>query len=133
MIFRALVSHAAVMNKGTGTKRSAHADLFGSRELARQSRCVVIVAHPDDDVVGAGGLISRLDDVTVLHITDGISRKGREANAVAGEGSELARPSRESRTALALANVPLKYCRVWSQHRAAPFELADLTRRIASF
>ncbi len=124
------------MNKGTGTKRSAHADLFGSRELARQSRCVVIVAHPDDDVVGAGGLISRLNNVTVLHVTDGVSRKGpeAEADAAAGESAEVARPSRESRTALALANVPPEQIVEFGlSTEQAPFELADLTRRIASF
>lgn len=116
-----------------GTKRSAHADLFGSRELARQTRCVVIVAHPDDDVIGAGGLISRLNDVTVLHITDGVSRNG-PANTASGEGSDFGRASRESRTALALANVrPEQIVEFGLSAEQAPFELAGLTRRIASF
>ena len=121
------------MNKGT--KRSAHADLFGSRELARQSRCVVIVAHPDDDVVGAGGLISRLDDVKVLHITDGVANEDRESNNVSHEGSESARAfRRESRDALALANVPPEHIVEFGlSTEQAPFELANLTRRIASF
>ena len=122
------------MIKGTGTRRSAHADLFGSRELARQSRCVVIVAHPDDDVVGAGGLISRLNDVTVLHITNGESGKGRESNAASGESGEVARAASESRTALALANVsPDHIVEFGLSTEQAPFELTNLTRRIASF
>jgi N-acetylglucosamine malate deacetylase 2 len=121
------------MNKGT--KHSAHADLFGSRELARQTRCVVIVAHPDDDVVGAGGLISRLDDVTVLHITDGIPKKESAPGAGNLEASESARARRlESRSALALANVPLEQIVEFGlSTEQAPLELADLTRRIASF
>ena len=121
------------MNKGT--KRSAHADLFGSRELARQSRCVVIVAHPDDDVVGAGGLISRLDDVTVLHVTDGVATESFSANEVSDEGPESAQAfRRESREALALANVPPEHIVEFGlSTEQAPFELADLTRRIASF
>ena len=121
------------MNKET--KRSAHADLFGSRELARQSRCVVIVAHPDDDVVGAGGLISRLDDVTVLHVTDGVSKDGRASNDLSDESSESANAlRRESRDALALANVPPEQIVEFGlSTEQAPFELADLTRRIASF
>lgn len=119
------------MNKGT--KRSAHADLFGSRELARQSRCVVIVAHPDDEVVGAGGLISSLEDVTVLHVTDGVSRDGRVSNKLSDEGSESA-CARGSRDALALANVPPEHIVEFGlSTEQAPFELADLTRRIASF
>jgi N-acetylglucosamine malate deacetylase 2 len=132
-ILREVVSHAAVMK---GTRRSAHADLFGSRELAHQSRCLVIVAHPDDDVVGAGGLISRLEDVTVLHITDGVSTNGPAPNAGPGENcDESARASRrESRTALALANVPPEHIVEFGlSTEQAPFELADLTRRIASF
>ncbi len=122
-----------VMNKGT--KRSAHADLFGSRELARQSRCVVIVAHPDDDVVGAGGLISRLDDVTVLHITDGVSKNVPASNTASDDSSEAAPTLRlESRTALALANVPPEQILEFGlSTEQAPFELADLTRRIAAF
>lgn len=121
------------MNKGT--KRSAHADLFGSRELARQTRCVVIVAHPDDDVVGAGGLISRLDDVTVLHITDGVPKHGPSSKATSAECFESAPASRlESRTALALANVPPEQIVEFGlSTEQAPFELADLTRRIAAF
>ena len=120
------------MNKGT--KRSAHADLFGSTELARQIRCVVIVAHPDDDVVGAGGLISRLDDVTVLHVTDGISKNGSASDADSGEGPQSARSLiRESRTALALANVPAdQIIEFGLSTEQPPLELANLTRRIAS-
>ena len=121
------------MNKGT--KRSAHADLFGSRELARHTRCVVIVAHPDDDVVGAGGLISRLDDVTVLHVTDGIPKTEPIPDAAAGENSESAHAlRRESRTALALANVSGEQIIEFGLGtEQAPFELTNLTRRIASF
>jgi LmbE family N-acetylglucosaminyl deacetylase len=121
------------MNKGT--KRSAHADLFGSRELARQTRCVVIVAHPDDDVVGAGGLISRLDDVTVLHVTDGIPKNGHSPEVGNPRSSEAAHARRlESRTALALANVPPEQIvELGLSTEQAPLELADLTRRIVSF
>ncbi|HET6671009.1 MAG TPA: PIG-L family deacetylase [Pyrinomonadaceae bacterium] len=118
------------MNKGT--KRSAHADLFGSRELARQTRCVVIVAHPDDDIVGAGGLISRLEDVTVLHVTDGVAKDDHTSDVM---DSESARARRlESRTALALANVPPEQIVEFGlSTEQAPFELAELTRRIAAF
>lgn len=124
------------MNKGT--KRSAHADLFGSRELARQTRCVVIVAHPDDDVVGAGGLISRLEDVTVLHITDGVSKVSKNvpaSNTDSGDSFEAAPALRlESRTALAIANVPPEQIVEFGlSTQQAPFELAELTRRIAAF
>ena len=34
-------------------------------------RCAVIKIHPADEIVGAGYLISKLVDATVLHVTDG--------------------------------------------------------------
>src|SRR6266850_1658522 len=54
---------------------SAHAKLFGTGDLTRTMSCAVIVAHPADEVVGAGCLISKLVDVTVLHVTDGAPRE----------------------------------------------------------
>lgn len=116
------------------TRHSAHADLFGSSELERQVRCVVIVAHPDDDIVGAGGLISRLNDVTVLHITDGVSTNGQTPGAGSEESESALEVRRESRTALALANVPShQIVEFGLSTEQAPLELADLARRIASF
>ena len=114
-------------------KRSAHTELFGSRELARKTRCAVIVAHPDDEVIGAGGLISRLSDVTVLHVTDGVP------NGHAGVGhldrSETVRARRrECREALAIANVaPEHIVEFGVTSHQTPLKLAEVARRVASF
>jgi LmbE family N-acetylglucosaminyl deacetylase len=115
---------------------SAHAKLFGSGELNPAVRCSVIVAHPADEVVGAGCLISKLADVTVLHVTDGAPRDMQDAKASGfKERSEYAQARKqECLSALALANVP--------KHRVIDFEvvdqcapqyLADLAKRIAAF
>jgi len=61
--------------------RSAHAKLFGTGDLTRTMHCAVIVAHSADEVVGAGCLISKLVDVTVLHVTDGAPRDMEFAEA----------------------------------------------------
>jgi len=54
-------------------------------------RCAVIVAHPADEVVGAGCLISKLVDVTVLHVTDGAPCDMEDAEAAGfNERSEYA-------------------------------------------
>ena len=60
--------------------RSAHSQLFGTGDLNRVTRCSIIVAHPADEVFGAGCLISKLVDVTVLHVTDGARKIRRTLN-----------------------------------------------------
>lgn len=117
-------------------KRSAHTRLFGTGDLNPTTRCAVIVAHPADEVVGAGCLISKLVDVTILHITDGAPRDFADA-AEAGfnTASELARARRqECLSALAIANVPGD--RVLELHvpdHSASQCLAALTRQVATF
>ena len=115
--------------------RSAHTDLFGTRELARHSRYAVIVAHPDDEVIGAGGLISRLQNVTVLHITDGVPGNGFAVKAGFEKRSDYVNVLRnESRTALGLANVPAdRIIELGIVHHQASQYLTDLTRKVASF
>lgn len=38
----------------------------------RDARVLVVVAHPDDEVLGCGALLARLHDVRVVHVTDGV-------------------------------------------------------------
>src|SRR5437879_11290089 len=99
--------------------RSAHAKLFGTGDLTRTMRCAVIVAHPADEVVGAGCLISKLVDVTVLHVTDGAPRNMQDARAAGfDDRSEYARARKEEcLAALAIANVP--------QERVVDLEITD--------
>jgi LmbE family N-acetylglucosaminyl deacetylase len=116
--------------------RSAHARLFGTGDLTRTVRCSVIVAHPADEVVGAGCLISKLVDVTILHITDGAPCDMQDAMAAGfSERSDYAEARREEcLAALAIARVP--------EDRVVEFSLVDqcaaqclarLTRKITTF
>ena len=50
-----------------------------TRELIMKNNIVVIVAHPDDEVLGCGGTISRFvkegNQVHILFMTDGVSSR----------------------------------------------------------
>lgn len=116
--------------------RSARVKLFGTGDLNRKIRCSVIVAHPADEVVGAGCLISKLVDVTVLHVTDGAPRDMQDAKAAGFEArADYARARREEcLAALAIANVAEDHVvdlEITDQHASTC--LADLTKKIATF
>ena len=116
--------------------RSAHAKLFGTGDLNRTMRCSVIVAHPADEVVGAGCLISKLVDVTVLHVTDGAPCDMQDAKAAGfDERSDYARARKEEcLAALAIANVPQeRVVDLEITDQCASVCLADLARQITIF
>jgi LmbE family N-acetylglucosaminyl deacetylase len=99
-------------------------------------RCAVIVAHPADEIVGAGCLISKLVDVTVLHVTDGAPCDKHDVEAAGfAERADLAEARRqECLEALAIANVPEdRVVDLAIPDRSASQNLARLSRRITTF
>jgi LmbE family N-acetylglucosaminyl deacetylase len=44
-------------------------------------RVLIVAAHPDDEVVGAGARLQRLRSAYLLHLTDGAPRDGADARA----------------------------------------------------
>lgn len=55
-----------------------------ARLAARQrvgDRLVVVAAHPDDETIGLGAQLRRLDDALLVHVTDGAPRDGHDAAA----------------------------------------------------
>jgi len=97
-------------------------------------RVLVVVAHPDDEVAGAGILLSRLPDVWVLNATDGAPRDPRfRARGFSGSREQYARARRrELADALALAGVgPDRLLGVGIADQEAVFELSRLTAGIA--
>jgi N-acetylglucosamine malate deacetylase 2 len=83
---------------------------FGS-ELEKEPTApptLVVVAHQDDEAIGAGAQIARIDNVTVLHVTDGAPRDPKYARrfgfSSSSEYGEARR--REAAKALTLAGVP---------------------------
>ena len=54
-----------------------------------------MVAHPDDETIGAGALLARLPDVRVLHVTDGAPRDPQFTHGFAGSREEYAATRRQ--------------------------------------
>jgi len=67
----------------------------------------IVCAHPDDEIVGAGGRLPHLHDVRVVHVTDGAPRDGLDAAALgfATRTAYAQARATERARALALAGV----------------------------
>jgi N-acetylglucosamine malate deacetylase 2 len=116
--------------------RSAHTRLFGTGDLIRHSRCSVIVAHPDDEVIGAGGLISKLDDVNIVHLTDGapLTRQVAEEAGFERRADYAEARRKECVSALAIANIQEdRILELGIADHQAPHVLTKLAKRITTF
>jgi len=78
--------------------------IWASELMGPSEPILIIAAHPDDEVIGAGALLSRLHCADVLHVTDGAPREGSFAQKAgfAGRSEYAAERQREAAAALAL-------------------------------
>src|SRR5690349_18464455 len=115
---------------------SIHARLFGNADPKHQPECALVVAHPGDEVSAAGCLISRLANISIIHITDGASHNGSdqtEKRFIEVADYALARRE-ECLTALHVAGVPPdQVVEMHLRAQEAPYHLTKLTKRLRNF
>lgn len=122
----------AIFIKGK-PRYSPHSELFGSPQRARRIRCVVVVAHPNDEIVGSGCLMSKISPLRVVHISDGapIARADLVKAGFSTPAEYADSRSRECVKALELAGVSEERILEWRLPLfEASYNLVDLSKRL---
>lgn len=94
-------------------------------------RLMVVLAHPDDEVLALGGRLEALTNSRFVCITDGVPLDGLDARAHGFCGLEEYREARRAELAEALGGLVVSRSLEISDQRAA-WDLAGLTRRVAA-
>lgn len=111
---------------------------IGAAENARRpiAGAALIVAHPDDEAVGAGALLPRLHEPWLLYVTDGAPRDLADAMAAGRATREAYAAARRQERSAALAIAGIDAARAEELgvvDQEASLQLADLTRAIAAW
>ncbi len=98
-----------------------------------EGRIVVVLAHPDDEVLGCGILLSRHRDALVIHVTDGAPRRRADAARLGFASPDAYAAARRSEleAAMALAGIgPDQLLGLGIFDQAASQDLVAITYRL---
>jgi LmbE family N-acetylglucosaminyl deacetylase len=74
----------------------------------------LVLAHPDDEVLGLGGRLARFADLTLIHLTDGAPRDLADARRYGFADSRTYAAAREAELEAALASLEVRARRIRS-------------------
>src|SRR5690606_6874416 len=72
---------------------------------------VMVVAHPDDEILGLGSRLARLRNLTIIHLTDGAPRDMRDARREGFDSWRDYAAARRAELARALAAIGASHAR----------------------
>jgi LmbE family N-acetylglucosaminyl deacetylase len=114
---------------------SAILDRIGtSKDIAVARNIAVIVAHPDDEAIGAGAALRNFPEVTVVHVTDGApgDEGYAQSKGFASPGEYAAQRRREVVAALGVIGIPAQRIRgLGIVDGETAWHLVELTEQIA--
>src|SRR5579885_729308 len=118
--------------RGPGRSRRQRS-LMAIAETLIRSCVLVVAAHPDDETIGAGGLLGHLHDPYILHVTDGAPRNLEFARAAGFQTrAQYARARQEElASALRLAGISAsRWLSLGITDQTASLDLAGLVHRL---
>ena len=97
------------------------------------ARIMVVVAHPDDETLGAGAQLCRFGDASLVHVTDGAPRDGQDSRNYGFASVAEYAAARRAELAAALRAGGAEHLRTFGlgiPDQEAWLDLAGLTRRM---